>query len=191
MRDIKNHLEEASGTMVAATSRLVAPCGSGSGRTPPWARLPSDPGSACGASGLRPALPGRDPPPGDPHLLRCRVPTSGVLETKCQVAKVLFRVSGRREAATARLPSSRRWPAAAAARSARSCGRTAGPMAAGGSAARREHRGRGQAAARPPRRLHGGSARPRDGPGLRCRHSPLLTMRLPARRGHAPRAGSV
>lgn len=25
MRDIKNHLEEASGTMVAATSRLVAP----------------------------------------------------------------------------------------------------------------------------------------------------------------------
>lgn len=167
MRDIKNHLEEASGTMVAATSRLVAPCGSGSGR------LPSDPGSACGASGLRPALPGRDPPPGDPHLLRCRVPTSGVLETKCQVAKVLFRVSGRREAATARLPSSRRWPAAAAARSARSCGRTAGPMAAGGSAARREHRGRGQAAARPPRRLHGGSARPRDGPGCAAatRHS--------------------
>lgn len=63
MRDIKNHLEEASGTMVAATSRLVAPCGSGCGRTPPWARLPSDPGSACGASGLHPALPGRDPRP--------------------------------------------------------------------------------------------------------------------------------
>lgn len=188
MRDIKNHLEDASGTMVAATSRLVAPCGSGSGRTPPWARLPSDPGSACGASGLRPALPGRDPPPGDPHLLRCRVPTSGVLETKCQVAKVLFRVSGRREAATARLRSSRRWPAAAAARS---CGRTAGPMAAGGSAARPRAPGTGTGGRAPPAAAPRREREAPGRPGLRCRHSPLLTMRLPARRGHAPRAGSV